>query len=60
MTYGTSDTTVISPITTDAHNPNTTNASAAPRDDVSPATVPAHIPKNRQITILTGTYFYFK
>ena len=47
MSYGTSDSTVISPITTEAHNLNTVNASAAQRDDGSPATFPTHTPKNR-------------
>ena len=47
MSVGTSDSTVISPIKTGAHNLNATNASAAPRDDVSPATVHTNTPKNR-------------
>ena len=42
MSVGTSDTTVISSTKTEARNLNTTNASAAQRDDSSPA------PKNRQ------------
>ena len=37
MSVGTSDTTVISPITTEAHNFNTTDASAATTDDGYPA-----------------------
>ena len=45
MSVGTSDSTVISPITTEAHNLNTTNASAAPRDDGSPATTLANSKK---------------
>ena len=48
MSYGTSDSTVISPITTEAHNLNTTDVSAAPRDDSSPATIHTITPKNRQ------------
>ena len=40
MSVGTSDTTVISSIETEAHNLNTTIASAATRDDSSPATIP--------------------
>ena len=48
MSVGTSDSTVISPITTEAHNLNTTNTSAASRDDRSPATIPTTIPENRQ------------
>ena len=51
MSYGTSDTTVISPITTEAHNLNTTDASAAQRDGGSPATVHANTPKNRQFAL---------
>ena len=42
MSYGTSDTAVISPLKTEAHNLNNTEVSAAQRDDSSPA------PKNRQ------------
>ena len=48
MSYGTSDTTVISSTKIEAHNPNTTDASTAPRDDGSPATVHTTTPKNRQ------------
>ena len=48
MSYGTSDTTVISPVTTEAHNLNTTDASAAQRDDGSPATILTTTSKNRQ------------
>ena len=47
MSFGTSDSTVISPITTEAHNLNTINASAAPKDDGSPATIFTTTPKNR-------------
>ena len=42
MSVGTSDSTVTSPIKPEAHNLNTTIASAAQRSDGSPA------PKNRQ------------
>ena len=49
MSRGTSDSTVISPITTEAHNLNAINASAAPRDDGSPAAIPTTTPKNRQV-----------
>ena len=50
MSYGTFDSTVISPITTEAHDLNTVNASAAQRDDSSPA------PKNRHLYLsLIGT-----
>ena len=45
MSYGTSDSTVISPIKPEAHNPNTINASAASRDDASPATIHTTSPK---------------
>ena len=48
MSYGTSDSTVISPITTEARNLNTPETSAAQRDDVSPATMPGSTPENRQ------------
>ena len=48
MSVGTSDTTVISPITTEAHNLNTINASAAPRDDGSPANLYGKTLKNHQ------------
>ena len=40
-----SDSTVISPITTEAHNLNITDASTALRDDGSPATVHTTTPK---------------
>ena len=43
MSYGTSDTTVISSPNPEARNLNTIDASAAQRDDSSPA------PKNRQV-----------
>ena len=45
MSVGTSDSTVISSPNPEAHNLNTTDASAAQRDDGSPATVPTHTPK---------------
>ena len=48
MSYGTSDSTVISPITTEAHNLNTTIASAAQRDNVFPANVQANTAENYQ------------
>ena len=51
MSYGTSDTTVISSTKTEAHNLNTTIDSAASRDDSSPAIVPTITPENRQINI---------
>ena len=47
MSVGTSDTTVISSTKTDTHNLNTIIASAASRDDSSPATFPTTTPKNR-------------
>ena len=49
MSAGTSDTTVISPLKTEAHNLNTINTCAASRDDSSPATIPTTTPKNCQI-----------
>ena len=49
MSYGTSDTTVISSTKTEAHNLNTTNASAAQRDGLSPATIFTTTPENRQV-----------
>ena len=48
MSYGTSDSTVISSTKPEAHNFNTVNASAAQRDDGSPATTLANSHKNRQ------------
>ena len=47
MSYGTSDTTVISSTKTEARNLNAIDASAASRDDSSPATITT-TPKNRQ------------
>ena len=51
MSYGTSNFTDMLPIKTEAHNLNTTIASAAPRDDGSPATIPTTSPKNRQVDV---------
>ena len=48
ISYGTSDSTVISSTETEAHNLNTTIASAAQRDGLPPENTHAHIPKNRQ------------
>ena len=47
MSYGTSDTTVISSTKTEARNLNAIDASAASRDDSSPATIPTTTPQNR-------------
>ena len=52
MSVGTSDTTVISSTKTEARNLNTIDASAATRDDSSPATIPTTTPKNRQSYLL--------
>ena len=49
MSYGTSDTTVISSTKTEDHNFNTIDASAASRDDISPATIPTITPENRRL-----------
>ena len=49
MSYGTSDTTVISSTKTEARNLNAIDVSAASRDDSSPATIPTTTPQNRQI-----------
>ena len=51
MSYGTSDTIVISSIKTEAHNLNSTIASVAPRDDSSPVNLNAHTAENRQLFI---------
>ena len=48
MSYGTSDTTVISSTNTETRNLNAIDASAAQRDDSSPATIPTTTPKNCQ------------
>ena len=49
MSYGTPDTTVISSTKTEARNLNAIDASAAQRDDSSPATFPTTTtPENRQ------------
>ena len=53
MSYGTSDTTVISSTKTEARNLNAIDASAASRDDSSPATIPTTTPQNRQIENLS-------
>ena len=47
MSVGTSNSTVISSTNPEAHNLNTINASAAPKDDGSPATIFTTTPKNR-------------
>ena len=52
MSVGTSDTTVISSPNPEARNLNAIDASAAPRDDGSPATIPTTTPKNRQFAFL--------
>ena len=51
MSYGTSDSTALSPITTEAHNLNTTDVSAAQRDDASPATILTTTPKSRHVLL---------
>ena len=53
MSYGTSDTTVISSTKTEARNLNAIDASAASRDDSSPAPFPTTTPKNRQFQLRT-------
>ena len=52
MSVGTFDTTVISSTKTEARNLNAIDASAAQRDDLSPATFPTTKPKNRQFHLL--------
>ena len=53
MSYGTSDTTVILSTKTEARNLNAIDASAASRDDSSPATFPTTTtPENRQCSPL--------
>ena len=42
----------ISSTKTDTHNLNTINAFAAPRDDLSPATIHTATPENRQWCML--------
>ena len=49
MSVGTSDTTVNSFSKTEVHNLNAIDASAASRDDSSPATIPTTTPQNRQL-----------
>ena len=57
MSVGTSDTTVISSTKTEAGNLNAIDASAAQRDDSSPATINTTTPKNRHIQPrITNTY----
>ena len=47
MSYGTSDSTVISPITTEAHNLDAIDASTAPNmDDVLTAKLPGNYVEN--------------
>ena len=57
ISYGTSDTIVISSTKTEAHNLNTTIASAAPWDDSFPATLHTTTPENRHGSTagMTGT-----
>ena len=56
MSYGTSHTTVISSTKTEARNLNAIDASAAQRDDSSPATFPTTTPhKNRQFYVIQTT-----
>ena len=52
MSYGTSDTTVISSTNTEARNLNAIDASAASRDDSSPATFPTTTPENRHFLVM--------
>ena len=59
MSVGTSDTTVISSTKTEAHNLNTTDTSAAQRDDASPATILTTSPKNRQYVSFSDNYYLF-
>ena len=58
MSYGTSDTTVISSTKTEARNLNAIDASAASRDDSSPATIPTTSPQNRQLLCKTNGIDY--
>ena len=51
MSVGTSDSTVIPSPKPGAHNLNTLVASAAPRDDVSPANIHTNTPKNHQVRL---------
>ena len=48
MSYGTSDTIVISSTKTEAHNLNITIASAALQDDLSPANLSENTAENSQ------------
>ena len=52
MSYGTSDSTVISPIKPEAHNLDTTIASAASHDGSSPETVHAHTIEDHQEVLI--------
>ena len=52
MSFGTSDTTVISSTKTEARNLNAIDTSAAQRDDSSRAPFPTTKPKNRQSHLL--------
>ena len=56
MSYGTSDTTVISSTKTEARNLNAIDASAAQRDDSSPAPFPTTTPENRQLYLSVSHY----
>ena len=53
MSVGTSDSTVFSSTKTEAYNLNAIDASAAQRDDGSPATILTTSPKNRHSYIFT-------
>ena len=59
MSYGTSDTTVISSTKTEARNLNAIDASAASRDDSSPATIPTTTPQNRQHYHYVGSMHHY-
>ena len=56
MSGGASDTAAISSVKTEARNLNAIDASAAQRDDSSPATFPTTTPKNRQFHQLDCWY----
>ena len=51
MSYGTSDSTVISSPNPEAHNLHSTNASTASRDDSSPANLHDNTTENRQVRL---------
>ena len=60
MSYGTSDSTVISPIKPEAHNLNTTIASAALWDGSRPASLRGNTAENRQLQFsLLPTYWAY-